>query len=358
MQRQVVSAPLQRVALDIMGPLDPPTSHGNRYLLVVVDYLTKWVEAMPMKDQTAETCAQHFVTDFVCRLGIPEQLHSDQGRQFESALFQAMCQLLNIKKSRTTALHPQSDGQTERANRTLQDMLAKLAHENPQDWDQKLPYALAAYRSSVHRVTGETPNRLMLGREVCTPLTLLAPPTPGQVNTNQWVEQLHENFRDTHELVVEVTKASHRAEAPRADRRQKGFTFEVGNFVWLYEPKPQRKYPHKLEPNRWSGPWEVTRRISSCVYAIKKVGTATARVVNVDRLAPYVRRDDERFPEDRQGSEQGVQEERETEVSGDDDTSSEKDDDQRVVDPVIQATTTRAQRARRRPAWQSAFELE
>ena len=358
MQRQVVSAPLQRVALDIMGPLDPPTSHGNRYLLVVVDYLTKWVEAMPMKDQTAETCAQHFVTDFVCRLGIPEQLHSDQGRQFESALFQAMCQLLNIKKSRTTALHPQSDGQTERANRTLQDMLAKLAHENPQDWDQKLPYALAAYRSSVHRVTGETPNRLMLGREVCTPLTLLAPPTPGQVNTNQWVEQLHENFRDTHELVVEVTKASHRVEAPRADRRQKGFTFEVGNFVWLYEPKPQRKYPHKLEPNRWSGPWEVTRRISSCVYAIKKVGTATARVVNVDRLAPYVRRDDERFPEDRQGSEQGVQEERETEVSGDDDTSSEKDDDQRVVDPVIQATTTRAQRARRRPAWQSAFELE
>ena len=94
------------------------------------------------------------------------------------------------------------------------------------------------------------------------------------------------------------------------------------------------------------------------MYAIKKVGTATARVVNVDRLAPDVRCDDERFPEERQGSEQEVQEERETEVSGDDDTSSEEDDDERVVNPVIQATITRAQRARRRPAWQSAFELE
>ena len=356
MQRQVVSAPLQRVALDIMGPLDPPTSNGNRYLLVVVDYLTKWVEAMPMKDQTAETCAQHFVTDFVCRLGIPEQLHSDQGRQFESALFQAMCSLLNIKKTRTTALHPQSDGQTERANRTLQDMLAKLAHENPQDWDEKLPYALAAYRSSVHRVTGETPNRLMLGREVCTPLTLLAPSTSGQtIDNSQWVERLHERFRDTHELVVEVTKASHRAEVPGADRRQKGYTFEISNFVWLYEPKPQRKYPYKLEPNRWSGPWEVTKRISSCVYAIKKVGTTVARVVNVDRLAPYVQRDDERFPGERQEQEEQEDGLRQT-SEGDDISSLEEDAEE--VDPVSQATTSRAQRARRRPAWQSAFELE
>ena len=165
-----------------------------------------------------------------------------------------MCHLLNIKKSRTTVLHPQSDGQTERANRTLHDMLAKIAYENPQNWNEELPYALAAYRSSVHRVTGETPNRLMLRGEVYTPLTVLARPTPGQANVNQWVQQLHENFRDTHELVVEVTKACHRAEAPKADRRQKGFTFEVGNFVWLYEPKTQRKYLHKLEPNRWFGP--------------------------------------------------------------------------------------------------------
>ena len=167
------------MALDILGPLDPPTARGNRYIMVVVDYCTKWVEAMPMVDQTAQTCARHFVEDFVCRLGIPEQLHSDQGRQFESALFQEMCRLLRINKTRTTALHPQSDGQTERANRTLLDLLAKLVKENESSWDEQLPYALAAYRSSVHRVTGETPNRLMLGREVGTPLSLLACSPPG-----------------------------------------------------------------------------------------------------------------------------------------------------------------------------------
>ena len=85
-----------------------------------------------------------------------------------------MCRLLRINKTRTTSLQPQSDGQTERANRTFLDLLAKLVNENESSWDEQLPYALAAYRSSIHRVTGETPNRLMLGREVDTPLSLLA----------------------------------------------------------------------------------------------------------------------------------------------------------------------------------------
>ena len=77
--------------------------------------------------------------------------------------------------------------------------------------------------SAAERRTGTLlalPNRLMLGREICTPLTLLAPPAQRKVNVNQWVEQLHENLRDTYKLVVNMTKASHRAKAPRAARRQ------------------------------------------------------------------------------------------------------------------------------------------
>ena len=117
----------------------------------------------------------------------------------------------------------------------------------------------------------------MLKREVCTPLTLLAPPTTESANdNNQWVERLHERFRDTHELLVEVAKAIHRADALRTDWQQKGFNFEVSYSIWLYEPKPQCKYPHTLEPNRWSGPWKVTRRISLCAYSIKKVEATIA----------------------------------------------------------------------------------
>ena len=111
------------------SPLDPPTERGNKYILVMVDYFTNWLEATPMPDMKARTCAQAFITDWVLRMGIPGQLHSNQDTQHESPIFQEMLNFtfLNINKSRTTPHHPESDGKTERANRTLLDLLAKLA---------------------------------------------------------------------------------------------------------------------------------------------------------------------------------------------------------------------------------------
>ena len=288
LQQDPVGEPVQRVALDIMGPLEPPTARGNRYILVIVDYLTKWVDAYGMPNQTSETVASILVSEFVCRFGIPSQIHSDQGSQFEAALFQQMCHLLGVRKTRTTALYPQSDRHTERQNRTVIDVLAKLARRNPREWDEQLCYALAAYRSSVHSVTGETPNRLMLGREVVTPVTLLAC-SPNEEQTVPWVADLRRKFEDTHRLVVETTKAAQRSTKLYADQRQKGFTFNEGQLVWLYDPKPRRGVPYKLDANKWSGPWIVAKKISSCVYFIlRRLGDRAGRVVNVDRLQAYV----------------------------------------------------------------------
>ena len=290
LQQDPVSEPLQRVAVDLLGPLEPPTAKGNRYVVVFVDYMTKWAEAYPLPDQTAETVADYFVKEFVCRFGVPRQLHSDQGRQFESALFQRMCELLHVRKTRTTALHPQSDGQTERMNRMLLDVVAKLAQNRSHDWDECLPYAMAAYRSSVHSVTGETPNRLMMGREVETPLTLLAPPPTTTNNDIPWVEALEDRFRDTYATVLTTTKNQLRTAKAYHDRRQKGLNFEAGASVWLYDPKVKKGVSPKLDARRWSGPWIIVRKISVCVYVIRKAGTGATKVVNVDRLLPYVTR--------------------------------------------------------------------
>ena len=209
-----------------------------------------------------------------------------------------MCRLLRINKTRTTALHSQSDGQTERTNRTLLDLLAKLVKENESSWDEQLPYALAAYRSSIHRVTGETPNRLMLGREMGTPLSLLACPAPGVKASEPWVDDLYRRFSETHRLVASVTQASHRADRSYTDRRQKGYRFEVGDQVWLYEPKARKGATPKLDSDRWSGPWEILKSISDCMYVIRWTAYLKPRVVNVDRLMPYAPRDNNRFPVD------------------------------------------------------------
>nr|XP_027213555.1 uncharacterized protein LOC113806594 [Penaeus vannamei] len=119
-----VGAPLERVAVDIVRPF-PVTTRGNRFICVVMDYFTKWPEAYALPDHEAETVAEALVNNFITHFGVPCELHSDQGREFESVVFQECCRLLGIKKTRTTALRPQSDGLVERFNRTLIHEVAK-----------------------------------------------------------------------------------------------------------------------------------------------------------------------------------------------------------------------------------------
>ena len=95
-------------------------------------------------------------------------IHTDQGVQFESNLFQEMCRLLQIQKTRTTPYHPQSDGMAERNNRTILTMLSAFVNEHQNDWGEHLPYISMAYRAAEHETTGNTPNYMMLGREVTT----------------------------------------------------------------------------------------------------------------------------------------------------------------------------------------------
>ena len=164
--------PMQRVAMDILGPL-PETLRGNKYILVVGEYFTKWKEAFPLKDTEALTIAKVFVNEFVCRFGVPDSLHTDQGRNFEAKVLKEVCQLLGVKKTRTTPYHPQSDGLVERFNRTLLDMLSMAVKDDERDWDLLLSTLLFAYRTSRHVTTGVTPFELMYGRDARLPEAVL-----------------------------------------------------------------------------------------------------------------------------------------------------------------------------------------
>lgn len=119
----------------------------------MADYFSKWVEAFPSPDQEAQTMASLLVKEVVCRFGAPVLIHSDHGRN----LFTEMCQLLEMKKTRTTAYHSESDGMVERLNQTLEDQLAKFVDYHQKDWDEHIPYLMMAYRSAVHEFTCCTP---------------------------------------------------------------------------------------------------------------------------------------------------------------------------------------------------------
>ena len=157
-----VGAPLDRLGTDLLGPL-PLTPRGNRYILVVTDYFTKWVEIFPVLDQTAVTSAEKILNEVIARYGCPLDLHSDQGRNYESAIFAELRCLLEIWKTRTSQGNPCCNGQTERFNRTLVDMIKSYLKGRQRDWDRKLGCLAAAYRSSQHESTGFTPNYWCLG---------------------------------------------------------------------------------------------------------------------------------------------------------------------------------------------------
>ena len=161
--------PMERVAMDVMGPL-PRTRRGNKFILVVMDYCTRWAEAFPLPTQEAEKVADAFVEGFVCRFGTPRVVHTDKGTNFTAEVTAAVMRLLQTQRTHTCAFRPQSDGLVERLNRTIEAMLTMVVGADQRNWDEKLPYVLSAYRSSMQASTNQTPNALMLGREVGFPL--------------------------------------------------------------------------------------------------------------------------------------------------------------------------------------------
>ena len=108
--------------------------------------MTKWADAFALPIEEASTCMDALYTGMFLRFGMPNQLHLDQERNFESKLFSELTKLAGIRRTRTTPFHPRSDGQTERMNRTILGMLRATAYDNPADWPAKLPGIMAAYR--------------------------------------------------------------------------------------------------------------------------------------------------------------------------------------------------------------------
>ena len=233
LQKVFTGAPMDIVAVDLLSGL-PETPDGQKYLLVVTDYFTKWAECYALPDAEASTCMRSLYNNFFSRFGLPRQIHTDLGRNFESKLFLELCKLAGITKSHTTGFHAKCDGQTERMNRSILQMLSTTADNNPSNWPQRLDAIMAAYRMIVHKVTTVTPNMAMLGREVLFPSTLIARPPEEPISvTVPFVSDLRDVLRDAHDKVRKATKSMAKTQKTYYDRSVRGPPFAVDQLVWL-----------------------------------------------------------------------------------------------------------------------------
>uniref|UniRef100_A0A3B3IF94 Gypsy retrotransposon integrase-like protein 1 n=1 Tax=Oryzias latipes TaxID=8090 RepID=A0A3B3IF94_ORYLA len=211
----LASKPNEILAMDF-SVLEPTTS-GIENVLVITDIFSKYTMAVATRDQRAATVAQVLVTEWFSKFGVPARIHSDQGRSFESALIQQLCDLYAVEKSRTTPYHPEGNGQCERFNRTLHDLLRTLPVSRKRDWNVCLPQLLYSYNTTPHHSTGESPFFLMFGQEPRLPVDFLLgrvqEPVEGTVQ--EWVQEHKARLKLAFEGTREKLLAA-------ADRRKRG----------------------------------------------------------------------------------------------------------------------------------------
>ena len=249
---------------------------------------TKWTEAYPVPNHTASTVAAAVIYRFVARFGIPQQIHSDQGREFEGNLFQEMCDLLQVDKTRTTPWRPCSNGMIERFNKTLGAMLRQLTSSHQRDWDEYVELATMAYRSTVHESTGQTPNMMMLGRELPMPSHLLVdtPDVEEGQGRPPFVNQLEDKLLEVHTIARENLKKSHVRQKKQYDRTARARQWKIGMAVWLFNPTKMVGKSPKLTIFWEEIPYVIIEKINDVVMRIQKSKKGKPRVVHVDRLEP------------------------------------------------------------------------
>ena len=279
-QRLYAGRPWQKVAVDLVGPF-PVTPRGNRWILVLADHFTRWHDALPIPDATAPTVATTLDERVFSYMGLPEQIHTDQGVQFQSQLMAELCTLWGVEKTHTTPYHPQSNGIVERNNRTLGDALRTLLlRRGPEEWDLLLPQIMRAFRATPHSATKETPNALMLGRELRLPDQLMInPPTRTFQDTSEYVQTVHRRLEEAHDALRDLQWEVQQEDA------EEPTLFKEGDLV-LLENKRRRKGENPKLQAKFVGPYTIIKAFANHTYEIEKQGQRS--VQSERRLKIYI----------------------------------------------------------------------
>ena len=261
----IVDTPFKRVGIDIKGPL-PVTEQGNRYILVVCDYATRYPEAVPISDQKADTVANAMLEIF-SRTGLPTEIIHDRGTQFMSKVMSNVCDKLGITQIPTTPYHQQTNGLCERFIGTLSAMINSLDQDCMENWDRQLPLFLFAYREVPSDFTGYSPFHLMYGRQIRGPLDLIkqgflnageGQDIPSQLlnisaNITTWLA----NARVKKVQKQEKMKVNH-------DKKAKDRYFKKGDKVLVFLPEGNGKFESK-----WQGPYLIVKKVGEVNYEVE-----------------------------------------------------------------------------------------
>ncbi len=271
-----MQVPFERIGMDLIGPLER-SARGHRFALVLVDYATRYPEAVALRNISAKSVAEALFS-MISRVGIPKEILTDQGTAFMSRTIRELYELLGINSVRTSVYHPQTDGLVERFNRTLKTMIRKFVHEDAKNWDKWLEPLLFAVREVPHASTGFSPFELLYGRQPHGVLDVLREtweegPSESK-NEIQHVLDLRTKLHTLGQLSMENLLQAQDKQSRLYNRGTRLRKFAPGDIVLVLLPTSSSKLLAK-----WQGPFEVTRRVGDLNYEVVRTDRSGARQI-------------------------------------------------------------------------------
>ena len=319
-----------RYHIDYLGPLKT-TKEGYKYILLVVESLSRYPEAFPTRTQEAGETANVLYNEIFCRYGCPRTLLSDRGTNFCSQLVTQLCKLMNVARVKTSSFHPQTNSMCENFNRTIWKSLRTHIGDTEQDkWAEYLPSVLAAFRATpALSSTGLAPFYVLYGTHMVLPLDndLEVPSSGKYADAENYVKQLVPKVQIMRKIAQENVEQSQVQYKTQYDKNAKEPSYEVGDRVWMSNPIVPKGQSKKLV-QKWTGPYFITAKRGPCNYNLSHCHTykQVGHPVHSNRLKPFNDNRDKFTNKEANETNEGTQE-HDNEVEGEDLCETQDGDD-------------------------------
>ena len=285
--------PFSMWGIDIIGPINPKASNGHRFILVAIDYFTKWVEASSYSSITQRVFVRFLRTNILCRYGVPERIITDNGTNLNGVEVNEFCREFRIKHHNSAPYRPKMNGAVEAANKNIKKIIEKMT-STYKDWHEKLSYALMGYRTTVRTSTGATPFSLTYGMEAVLPIKVEIPSLRVMLEVgldeDQWIRTRHDqlNLIEGKRLTAMCHGQLYQGRMARAfNKKVHPRGFQAGDLVLRKVLSNHEDVRGKWAPT-YEGPYVVKHAFSGGALILTDVnGEELGRPINSDAVKHY-----------------------------------------------------------------------